>query len=446
MWSIELAVMLAMIAVNGLFAGYEIALASLTVGRLQLLVQEARAGAKAALYMKQNMEASLAAVQLGITLVGAIAAATGGAGAEGSITPFFQQRLGLPESYASLLAITVVVVPLTIVTILFGELVPKVFTLRNKEWVCLRLSPAMQYFSYLVWPAVWFFENAVTGVMDWAERLWRPRMDGPARSESAEMQDLRASVAWARLSRLIGHQQERIILGAAHLSSRPVREVMLPADHMRMLNLDDSLMQSMITAHLDMHTRFPVTEKAEDPQAVVGYVTFKDLVAHMRLAPQQPSLKAITRAIASVRDDVPLAACLERLIREHNHIALIRDASDRVLGMITMEDILEELVGDIQDEYDRLPSHVMPAGEAWVVGGGIPLDKLREATSIDLTADLPRPDTKTLSDWIVGHLPHDLEAGEDLERNGRRFLIRKVRREKVMEAQITPSQTAKQTG
>jgi putative hemolysin len=214
---------------------------------------------------------------------------------------------------------------------------------------------------------------------------------------------------------------------------------MLPGNHIRMLNLSDSLMQSMVTAHLDMHTRFPVTERAGDPQAIMGYVNFKDLVAHMRLAPEKPSLEAITRSIASYRDDMSIAACLERLVRDHHHIALIRDSADRVLGMITIEDIIEELVGDIQDEYDRLPSHAVASGTAWVVGGGIALDKLREMTQIDLTGDLPRPDTKILSDWIIGHLGHEVQGGEDFERRGMRFLVRKVRRAKVLEVQITTS-------
>ena len=443
MWTVELIVMLAMIGVNALFAAYEIALASVSMGRLQLLIQDNRRGAHAALFMKQNMEASLATVQLGITLVGAIAAATGGAGAQEQIAPFFQHRLGVAAVSAQVLAIATVVVPLTVVTILFGELVPKVFTLRNKGWVCLKLSPAMRWFSYAVWPVVWFFEGAVRTITRWAERRWMPRLDESAAPEAVEMLELRASVAWARLSRLIGHQQESIILNAARLSSRTVREVMLPADHIRMLNLGDTLMQSMVTAHLDMHTRFPVTERADDPQAIMGYVNFKDLVAHMRLAPQEPSLKAITRSIASYAHDTSIASCLERLVREHHHIALIRDSADRVLGMITMEDIIEELVGDIQDEYDRLPSHATASGAAWVVGGGITLDKLREAAQIDLCGDLPRPDVKNLSEWIIGHLPHELEGGEVFERKGLRFLVRKVRRAKVMEVQITPMAAAK---
>jgi putative hemolysin len=428
--------MAAMIAVNGLLAAYEIALASVSMGRLQMLVQENRRGAKAALFMKENMEASLAAIQLGITLVGAIAAATGGAGAGQQIQPYYVSSLGISPGAARVLAIFTVVIPLTIVTIIFGELVPKIFTLRNKEWVCLRLSPEMRYFSYAVWPAVWFFENSVTAITRWAEGLWKPHLEGSSRHESAELQDLRASAVLARMSRLIGHQEERIILGAARLSKRPVREIMLPSDGIKMLSVSCSVMDCLIQAHLDMHTRFPVTERNADPDGIIGYVNFKDIVALMRLSPQEPSLKAVTRPIASYAEDTSIAQCLEHLIRDSNHIALIRDAAGAVVGMITLEDIIEELVGDIKDEYDRLPHHAMPSGDSWVVGGGISLARLREITSFDLTPDLPAPETKNVSEWIRGHLGHGVEGGEILERNGLRIVVRKVRRQMVFEAQV----------
>ena len=172
MWTIELAVMATMIVLNSVFAGYEIALASVGLARLDTLVKENRRGALAAWRMKQDMEASLAVVQLGITLVAAIAAATGGAGAEESIAPGLQS-LGLSPAAAEILAIAMVVVPLTVVTIIFGELVPKVFSLRNKEWVCLKLSRPMEWFAYSVWPAVRFFEGSVGLIMRWGERRWQ---------------------------------------------------------------------------------------------------------------------------------------------------------------------------------------------------------------------------------------------------------------------------------
>ena len=438
---IALVIMAAMVIFNAVFAGYEIALAAVTVARLQILVRENRAGAKAAMYMKENMEASLAAVQVAITLFGAIAAAIGGAGAAESIKPSLRDSLGLSSAASAILAIALIVLPLTFFTILFGELVPKVFSLRNKEWVCLRLSPVMRWFCFSVWPAVWLFEAAVTTLMAWSERRWRPRMDASVKREAAELQDLRAHAAYARASRLIGEREESIILGAARLSSQTVREIMLPAEHIGMLDVNASMGENLVAAHLDMHTRFPVAERPDDPQTILGYVNFKDLVALMRLSqPHGVSLRAILRPMPSLGEELALTACLERLIREHTHIALVRDAAGKVVGMITLEDILEELVGDIQDEYDRLPIHAIPSGWAWVVGGGLPLGRLKEIADVDLTVDLPATgpegDVRNLSDWIVGHLDKPVRGGEIIQRGGVRVVVRKVRRQKVLEAQV----------
>jgi putative hemolysin len=126
--------MAAMVLVNGIFAAFEIALATVSIARLQALVERRRHGAAAAVRMKNDMEGSLAVVQLGITLVGAIAAATGGAGAEEAIAPALRAA-GLGPNLAEVVAIALVVIPLTAVTIVLGELMPKLFGLRHKEWV-----------------------------------------------------------------------------------------------------------------------------------------------------------------------------------------------------------------------------------------------------------------------------------------------------------------------
>jgi putative hemolysin len=438
---IELVIIAALVLFNGLFAGYEIALAAVTVVRLQVLVQEGRRGAKAALFMKQNMEASLAAMQVAMTLVGSSAAAIGGYGASEDIKPFFRDGFGLSNASAEVLAVVIIVIPLTFFTILFGELMPKVFSLKNKEWVCLRLSPVMRWFCFSVWPAVWVFETSVMAIMAWSERRWRPRMDPMLRSEAVELLELRAHVASARASRLIGEREEGIILGAARFSSRKVREIMLPAEHISMLDVNAPLGECLVTAHLEMHTRFPVAQRAGDPESILGYVNFKDLVAALRLSGSaEPSLRSIMRPLPSLNADMLLTTCLERLIREHTHIALVRDTGGKLLGLITLEDVIEELVGEIQDEYDRLPVHAMPSGWGWVVGGGLSLTRLKELSGIDLAAAPPQQPTegglRTVSDWVTGHTHGRFHSGDILDRAGIRVIVRKIRRQKVFEAQV----------
>lgn len=433
MGTIELVVIAGMFAFNSVFAGYEIALASISPGRLHALVKAHRRGAAAALRMKQSMEASLAVVQLGITLVGAVAAATGGAGAEEWLEPVLRQW-GLSAALSQVLAIALVVAPLTVFTIILGELVPKVFALRNKEWVCLKLSPLMEWFSYAVWPAVWFLEGALKWIVWWGERSWRSQ--GEPESEEAAIQDLRGAAAMARMSRLIGHREEGIIVSASRLASTPLRRIMLPAQYIGMLAVDQSLSEALITAHQEMHTRFPVTERPGDPQGIIGYVNFKDIVAALRISPRDASLRNLVRRIRTFDADASVADCLEELMRERNHIALVRDARGKVVGMFTLEDIVEELVGEIHDEFDRIPTHLVPVGQGWIAGGFVALSRIRETTGIDLQP-LGHQPIYTLNDWIVERLGRPPRGGDELTSDSCRVLVRKTRKILVQEAHLS---------
>lgn len=439
-WGFELLVILGMILLNGVFAAYEIALASIPLSRLHRLDEEGRSGAKTALVMKRSMEGSLAVVQLGITLVGVIAAATGGAGAEEQIAPGIEAALGVSASASELVALALVVVPLTVVTIVFGELIPKVFALRNQEWVCLRLSPLMRWFSLAVHPVVWVLESSVMLLLRWGELLWKKRLEAHTKSEAAELQELRASVAIARTSRLIGAQEEKIILGATSFAQQPVREIMLPAEFISMLEVNSSLGEALVAAHLDMHTRFPASERAGNVQGIVGYVNFKDIVAHTRFGTGKESLRAIVRNIESFADDAPVSRCLQRLIQTHSHIALVRDSTRHVVGMVTMEDMIEELVGEIEDEYDRLPAHLVATGRGWIVGGGRTLDSLRGETTLDLKANAPESSASNVSEWIAEQMDGPIRGGEVIRRPTLRAVVRKIRRRKVLEAFLEPVQ------
>jgi putative hemolysin len=433
---LELLIVVAMVFVNAVFAAYEIALASVSLARLQVLVGQGRQGASAALRMKDEIEKSLAVVQLGITLVGLIAGATGGASATDDIAPYIRS-LGVNGVLADVLAVAVVVLPLTAITIVLGELVPKLFALRNKEWVCLTLSPLMKWFALSVWPIVWVLENSATALMDFSERLWKPRAHGDARSEAAELQELRAIVSLARTSRLIGAREENIILGAARLASRSLSEIVIPAEHIRMLTITDSLSDSLVAAHLDMHTRFPVAETNGDPQTILGYVTFKDVVSMLKLSPKEPTLRGIVRQLPNLDGRLTIAVAMENLLREHTHIALVRDGG-KVMGMITLEDIIEELIGDIQDEYDLLPIHVIRSGKGWVVGGGASLARVKEATGIELHTN---SGSHNLSAWIMEQIGGVPTGGEIVKHNHCRALVRKVRRQRVLEASLSVEST-----
>ncbi|MEW4563836.1 hemolysin family protein [Bremerella sp. JC770] len=429
MGTFELLIIALMIAFNSVFAAYEIALASIGLGRLHALKDEKRVGAASALRMKDNMEASLAVVQLGITLVAAVAAATGGAGAAEKVEPMLIES-GFSETAAALLAITLVVAPLTMVTILFGELVPKVFALKNKEWICLKLSPPMEWFSYAVWPAVWFFEKSVTGIVS----LFGKRQGDEGDVSEAAIQELRGAASLARISKLIGRREEGIIVSASRLSATPLSDIMLPAQYMGMLPADETMENALHLAYQTMHTRYPVTRQAGSPQQITGYVNLKDIVGEETRGGADRKVSTVERPIISLAAKASVSECLERLMRERQHIALVR-ANDQVVGMVTLEDIVEEIIGEIHDEFDRLPTYVRRSGDGWLAGGFASLHHLQHVSGLTLKPTSEKP-VLNVNDWILEQLTDPPTSGLTLSADNVRVVVRKTKGALVREAFI----------
>jgi putative hemolysin len=380
------------------------------------------------------MEASLAVTQLGVTLVGAVAAAMGGVSVDKHLAPLLVRSLHVSPAMAGALAIALFVLPLSGISIMVGELIPKAFGLRNPEHVCLWLSPAMAVVAAGAYPVVWCCETMTKKAVALAARLVPPAKIDP----QARLAELRSEVSRLRAGKVIGMQQERIIVGASRLSQMKVREVMLPRDEIVMLHVEAPLTESLIVAHLDLHTRFPVTEKPGEVGAIIGYVNFKEMVFLAKMHPEHPHLREITRPIVKLDADMPVSEALRRMVEERVHLALVADRTGQVVGMVTQEDFFEELVGDIQDEFDRLPRQVSASGRQWVVGGGATLGRLREVLGKpDLGALLPNE--TAVNDWVCSGLPRRPRGGDALTLDGVSVLVRKVRRHKVTEALVDGS-------
>ncbi|MBU9889219.1 MAG: hemolysin family protein [Candidatus Omnitrophica bacterium] len=429
----ELIVIGLMLFINAVFASYEMALASISRARLAALCQQKKKGSEQAAFMKDRMEASLAVVQLGITFAGAVAAATGGAGVQESFTPFLTDTLKIPDAAAEIAAIICLVVPLSAFTIIFAELVPKMFALQNKEWVLLSLSPAMKKIAWITHPAVSVFERAVKKVM--SINLRKVKADA-ASEEQQGLHELKAAATLARTSRLIGAAEERIVLSAAEFSRRSVSSIMLPASEIVMIPITDNLPDAFIKAHLDMHTRYPVCEREKDPRTILGYVNFKDIVNALKVNPSSPNMRGITRPIPAVNKNDRLSDSLSRMIRDKTHIAVVRGEGQEVVGLITLEDLIEELVGNIEDEYDRLPNHIHAFGSSWIIGGGAQMALVSSTLGREIVpAQVSEP--QTLADWVNRKLGRAPGAGEAVQIEGMTILARKIRRKKIYEAVIT---------
>jgi CBS domain containing-hemolysin-like protein len=171
---------------------------------------------------------------------------------------------------------------------------------------------------------------------------------------------------------------------------------------------------------------------------VTGYVTFKDIVSALAVNPTEPSLNAITRTILRLPESMNLATALETMIREKEHIALVVDSSAANVGLLTLEDIIEELVGQIGDEYDRPAMHVhkLPAG--WIVGGGVSMGKICELLGVPAPEVVRAAPSMSLDDWCH-HQRHGAVQNADLIcADGLEIRVRKTRRQRVAEAVVRP--------
>jgi len=425
-----LLIILLMLVCNALLAAYEMAIASISRTRLSILAQEKRRGADAALYLKDHLEGSLAIVQIGITLAGALAAAYSGSGASGWLSPWLMRQLHLSAALAHTLSMLLVVLPLSFITIVFAELTPKTFAIKNKDFVVLQFSPYIRVLYTALEPLVKLMETIVRFT---ASKI--SKVPPPTDMKKAAMTDLRTAAAIASSSRLFGKTEEKIVISTAQFCLRSIREIQVPLAQVYMLDADDSIADTFIKAHLDMHTRFPVRQNPDDPQSIIGYLNFKDIFQATKVSAGQPTTaRTIMRPIMRLEDDTIISAALEKMMKSKQHICLVTDEG-KITGILTLEDIFEEMVGEIEDEYDFFPAYIRPFGPSLVASASAKMTEIFERLDLPLPADVSG--NMTVEEWVNLHLTHTPTKNEKIRANGILLETRKFRRHKLMEALIS---------
>jgi putative hemolysin len=290
----------------------------------------------------------------------------------------------------------------------------------------------MKITAQVIDPFVSVIEVVVKKLVAAVARMQPETRDG----QTPWIHELRAAVSLARTSKLMGEREEKIVLAAAHLSVHLARDAMIPVQDISMIYAGSTLAQALVKAHLDMHTRFPVCMVESDPQSIERYLNFKDIVSALRVNPTDPTVRGISRPIARVKEDMPLSKLLEMMIQEKTHIVIVVSNEDRIMGLITLEDIIEELVGEIEDEFDRLPTHVHPCPAGWIMGGGVPMTTVASTVGLDwsgkFTGRVP-----ILAEWCNQKFGSPLKGGETIESDKLRVVPRKFRRKKLQEAIVS---------
>lgn len=251
------------------------------------------------------------------------------------------------------------------------------------------------------------------------------------KSHQGTLEEMLALTGMARLSDLIGPYEENIIKRAVSMSDTPVGEVMIPAEQITFITTKQTMTDAILTAHFDPHTRFPIIE-GDNRDNVLGYVNFKEMIYRSRTNPGDPSLKGIIRPVRFVTPETSSVDLLKAFVEEHVHMAVVRNAQGQTVGLVTMEDLVEELVGELEDEFDRLPRmcHALSGG-TWMVGGGYPIGKLQQTMGLRL------PDAQgSTSSWLIQQMGRLPAANETYEVNDLEFMIRRTRRGKIFEVAV----------
>jgi putative hemolysin len=337
----EFVMILVLVLANGIFAGAEIAVVSLRRSRLQQLVEEGRGGARAVLELRERPERFLATVQIGITLVSAGAAAFGGAALAGRYAPVFV-RLGVPESYATDLALALVVVGVSFLSIVLGELVPKSLALRGAERYALLVARPLLGLAWLSRPLVWFLTKS-------SNLILRPFGDRTTFTEVRHStEELQQIVEEAASAGSLDERSGEIAARALDFGDLAAADVMVPRNRMATVRGDASLVE-IRRALIDAgHSRLPVYEGTRDN--VIGYVTMRDLLAAEDRGEQDP--RTIFRPAFFVPEAARAVEVFQELQRRHMRIAIVVDEHGGVAGLVTLEDLIEELVGELFSEDD----------------------------------------------------------------------------------------------
>lgn len=416
MWLEAVLIFLAILA-NGFFSGSEIALISARPARLKQFEDEGLRGAKGALALKRQPEAFLATVQIAITLVGTLASAVGGAAAVEAFTPWLE-GFPLPGAgrWAEPVALGIVILALTYASLVVGELVPKAVALRNPERAACFVAPAIQAVARgAAWPARW-----LTGSTRVVLALLGLR-DAPMPSLVSE-EEIRYLIREGATHGVFERHESDLVDRVFRFTDTPVRAVMVPRNRILALDLATPREAVLSQAAAFNRTRIPVIRGSLDD--VAGVVVIKDLL-RVAAAGQAPVLAELLHPSLFVPEAARTSDVLRTFQRRHQNLALVVDEYGHTVGLVTMEDLIEEIVGEIREEREtsdlpfvsRLPD------------GSLLLDGAATIHDLRVTAGLPieeSPDYQTIAGFLLAALNAVPQPGASTSRHGYTFTVEEM--------------------
>ena len=367
---LEIALIVVLVLLNGIFAATEIALVTLRRSRIQQLIEEGKRGALRVQHLKANPGRFLAVIQVGINFLGFLASAFAAVSLVDGAADVFRQ-FGPLANAAEGIALIAVTVLLTLFTIIFGELVPKQIGLAHAERVALTTSRLIEVLGTVLGPLV----AALTLITKYVSRLFRA--DVPA-DERISSEELRLIIEQGGEQGILEAEEEQMIQAVIELGDQRVHEVMVPRIAMVSLAADATIGDAIDTIVAEGHSRIPVYEETIDE--IIGIVYAKDLLPFLKAsAPEPPLLRSLLRTPVFVPESMSVDDLLHELQRRKVHLAIVLDEYGGTAGLVPIEDLLEEIVGEIQDEYDEEePMIVRLSDDEARVDGRAAVDDLAE--------------------------------------------------------------------
>lgn len=406
-----MAIIIALIVINGVFAMSELAIVSAKTSALEARAEAGSAGARMAIALAADPGKFLSTVQIGITLIGIIAGAYSGASLGGPVGERMA-ALGLPAKYADEAGFAVVIALTTYLSVVVGELVPKQLALRNAVPLALIMALPMAFLSRAAAPLVWLLDSSSAAII---------RMFGIRRTDEASVtaEELHMIFAEATRSGVIEDEQRQLLTGVVRLAERPVREMMTPRTEVDWIEADADTAEIRQTIEDSPHSLMPVAEGS--PDTILGVVKVREVLAAM-VGGEAVSIRAMMRRVEVVPDQLDAMDALRVLQSSEVAMALVLDEYGHFEGIVTPVDLLTAIVGTFvsdQDEGDQ-PQVVLREDGSLLVAGSFSADAMADRLGIDYDENR---EFGTAAGYVLSVLKKLPAEGEHFTDQGWRFEV-----------------------
>ncbi len=399
-WALLLAFLLVLL--NGLFVAAEFSLVKVRPTQIEPAAQEGHRRARLARHMIHHLDAYLSATQLGVTLASLGLGWVGETAFAGLVGPALTRIAPNNDALVHSVSLTLSFLLITMLHIVLGELAPKWIAIDRAETIALWLALPVFFFHRLTYPAIWVLNRAATGLL----RLFgmKPPSEGERVHDEQELRLLLATSAGDHLTT----QKRELLDNVFELSHRVARQIMVPRADVVYLSTTLSLAENLRLARKSGHTRFPLCEG--DLDHVIGLVHIKDIFRRERAL---TSIEEVARDIAYVPETLGLDRLLKRMRAESFHVAAVLDEYGGVSGIVTLENVIEEIVGQIQDEFDATerPELQDRGNGVYVVSGAMLVEDLEQALGIELSDR----DEDTIAGVVLSELGRRAVVGDTVE-------------------------------